>query len=66
MFAPTTPQPAATAPTPAVPHTLWKTPAVHTPWDAQLVTLKLTGTAPAVPHHSDQSSKPPSWLIEEM
>ena len=64
--APTTPQVAATAPTPAVPHMLHKTPAVHTPHHAQSVTLKLTGTALAVPCHSAQSSKPPSQLIEEM
>ena len=57
---PTTPQPAA------IPHTLWKTPTVHTPPHAQSVTLKLTGTAPAVPCHSVWSSKPPSQPIEEM
>ena len=58
--APATPQPDA------IPCTPWKTPTVHTPPHAQSVTLKPTGTAPAVPHHSAQSSKPPSWLIEEM
>ena len=57
---PETPQSAA------IPCTLWKTPTVHTPPHAQSVTLKLTGTALAVPHHSPWSHKPPSWLIEEM
>ena len=36
------------------------------PSHAQSVTPKWTSTTPAVPHHSAQNSKPPSWLIEEM
>ena len=58
--APTTPQPAA------ISNTLQKTPTVHMPSHAQSVTPKQTSTTPAVPHHSAQNSKPPSWLIEEM
>ena len=42
--APATPQPAATAPTLAVPHTLQKTPTVHMPPHAQSVTLKADQT----------------------
>ena len=58
--APAIPQPAA------IPCTLWKMPTVHTPPHDQSVTPKPTSTAPAVPCHSTQNSKPPSQLIKEM
>ena len=58
--APATPQPTA------ISCTQQKTPTVHMPPHAQSVTPKLTSTALAVPCHSAQNCKPPSWLIEEM